>query len=808
MQKSSDKDLARTWLGTFVPFSPRLCALAGVLLIVAAAVIIYFPSLSGGFIWDDSSIYITNNQIIKSSDGLYRFWCISKELDYYPVSNSTFWIEWRLWGMNPTGYHVTNLIFHIVSTLLIWYILQKLSMPGAFLAALIFAVHPVNVESVAWIAQRKNLMAMVFFLLTILCYLKAETQPPPRKPLYWPGIGFWYRLSLVAFMLGILSKGSVVVLPVLLLGIVWWIRDVTKWDMVGIAPFFVAAVIFTGLNVWTHSSSTEVIRNVSFVERLLGAGGVIWFYLYKAILPLNLMFVYPQWNIRAGNLAWWLPLLAVLIVTAVLWWYRKSWSRPLLFAWGFFCVALAPVMGLADIYFMKFSLVADHYQHIAIIGVIVLVSTGFSTWRQRLQGVVHCAATVIAIIAVGTLAFLTWRQSGIYCNEITLFRDTLQKNPDCWMAHNNLGYALAQTGRPREALEHYQQALRLEPNIAEFHNNLGNALKDLGRLPEAIEQYRLALKLDPQFAEIYNNLGIALAEAGQWPDAIEQYRQALRLKPYDAEIITNLGVALSNVGRLSEAIKHYQKAVILNPNHVLAHNNLGYALCLKGREQEAIKHFEQSLILKPNDPDVHINLGNALRATNQLKEALEHYRQALKLRPNYAEAYNCLGAALAQAGRSEEAIDHYRQALKFKPDYAEAHNNLGDVFSELGRWREAIEQYQQALDFNLNLPQIHNNMGIAYRAIGQHRKAIEHFQQAVLLKPDYLAAYNNLAFTYAQTNQSAEAVAAAQKALDLARSKGQTAQAKQIEDWLDSHRAGLPDPKSASPPGEPVSPQP
>ncbi len=406
----------------------------------------------------DDDLLLTKNDLILNPNGLHKLWCTTESVDYWPATNTSFWIEWRLWGMNSTGYHVTNLILHIVETLLIWVILRKMSIPGAFLTALLFAVHPVNVESVAWIASRKNITAMLFLLLSILWYLKAEIStaivrlapapfhgepwdldkiPSPLSPLPSPP---WYWLSLAAFMLAMLSKASAVVLPVLLLGILWWLRSLTRRDLLRIAPFFLLAVVLTGVNIWfqTHGEHIE-IRNAGFAERLLGAGGVPWFYLYKALLPIDLVFIYPPWHIEVGNLLWWLPLLAALIVTAVLWRYRKGWSRPLLFAWGFFCVSLLPVLGFTDVGFMKYSLVADHYQHIAIIGVIALAAAGWSSWHERARNTAHLAPTAVAIAAMGALTFLTWRQSEIYYNAIGLYQATLQKNPDCWLTHNDLG---------------------------------------------------------------------------------------------------------------------------------------------------------------------------------------------------------------------------------------------------------------------------------------------------------------------------------------------------------------------------------
>jgi len=567
-KNSSNAHASQAWLGTSRPSALTLGVSSGAAMIAIAAILAYLPSLSGGFIFDDD-IYLTNNQIIKASDGLCRFWCTTEPIDYYPISNTTLWIEWRLWGMNPTGYHATNLILHIVESLLIWVILRKLSIPGAFLGAMIFAVHPVNVESVAWIAQRKDMMAILFFLLSILCYIKHNSstyndgaQGSRRTPDAGPAHGAcglltdrWYWLSLAAFVLAMLSKGSVAVMPVLLLGIVWWLRPLTRWDLVRIAPFFVITLVLGGVNVWFQTHGTgEEFRTASFMQRLLGAGGVVWFYLYTALLPINLAFVYPQWNIQAGNPLWWLPLPAAVAVTAVLWRYRESWSRPLLFAWGFFCVALAPVMGFTDVGYMRFSLVADHYQHIAIIGVIALVSAVWSVWHQRARGGAHWTATFVAVAAVGALTFLSWRQSGLFCDAITLYRATLDKNPGCWMAQNNLGNEFLHKGRVQEAIEHYERALQLKPDFPDANYNLGNQLLNKGGVQEAIEHYQQALRLMPDYIEAHNNLSAALLQTGRPWEAIEHFKEVLRLKPDFTVVYYHLALAYAMAQQSSEAI--------------------------------------------------------------------------------------------------------------------------------------------------------------------------------------------------------------------------------------------------------------
>ncbi len=407
------------------------------------------------------------------------------------MTNSSLWLEWRLWGRNPTGYRITNLALHLASALLIWTILRRLEIPGAFLAALLFALHPVNVESIAWISQRKNALAMVFFLFSILCYLRHEEGREARDERRAKGrsarrdktgaVWLWYGLSLAAFVLAMLSKGSVAVLPLLLLLIVWWRqRQVGLRDVARTAPFFLVAILLTVVNLWfqTHGIDT-VIREASLAQRLAGAGAVIWFYLSKAFLPLGLLFVYPPWQIEAGQLLWWLPLLAALVVTALLWRKRDSSNavsvRAVLFAWLVFGVSLTPVLGFADVGFMRYSLVADHYQHIAIIAVAALVAAAWSRWHQQAQGSVRWVSSAAAVTIAGILALLTWRQNEYYGDPVTLYEATLEKYPTCWMAHNNLGLALVKAKKISEAIDHYREAVRLKPDFPEALSNWGAA---------------------------------------------------------------------------------------------------------------------------------------------------------------------------------------------------------------------------------------------------------------------------------------------------------------------------------------------
>jgi tetratricopeptide (TPR) repeat protein len=358
---------------------------------------------------------------------------------------------------------------------------------------------------------------------------------------------------------------------------------------------------------------------------------MLWFYLYQALLPVDLAFIYPQWHIETGNLLWWLPLLGTLVFTAMLWRYKKVWGRPLLFAWGFFCVALMPVMGLTDVGFMKYSLVADRYQHIAIIGVIALVAAPWNIWRKRVHGGAHWSSAAVAIVALGTLAFLTWRQSGFYSDPITLYQKTLEKNPECWLAHNNLGLALDNVGRSREAIEHYEQALRLKPGHIKALNNLGVTLTETGRPREAILHLQQALVQNPDYIEAHYNLGNALQAVGQYQQAIDQYQKALQIEPDFPEVHNNLGNSFKAVGQYQQALEHYNKALRLKPDYIEALNNLGLTLVQTGRTEEAIEHYQQALRLKPDFAQIQFNLALAYLSMHQSSLAITTAQKALEL---------------------------------------------------------------------------------------------------------------------------------------------------------------------------------
>jgi tetratricopeptide (TPR) repeat protein len=618
------------------------------LVIVAATFIAYWPSLAGGFIWDDQGL-IAQNRLIHAADGWYRLWITTDQIDYWPITYDMFWLEWRLWGANTLGYHLVNVSLHICCALLIWKILTRLRIPGGALAAIVFALHPVNVASVAWISERKNIVALLFFLLAILCYLRFVDVPANK----WK----FYLVSLFAFALGMLSKGSIAILPIVLLLILWRRRPIKPRDLIDMVPFFIVSAALVLVNIWfqTHGNGQK-IRDVTLLQRLLGAGAVVWFYLYKALLPLRLDFVYPQWNISPRDPRWWMPLLACLIVTCILLWQRRRRPGALL-AWLFFCVALIPVMGFVDVYFMRFSLVADYYQYIAIIAPIALICAAITQRPPNSAGKIAIAIIVIF------LGFLTWRQSGMYVDAKTLYAKTLQSNPDCSMADLNLGVILHQEHDNDRAYAHFAHALQLNPNDPLAHTDLGNLLGDTGKLDQAVQEYQRALQIEPNNPKTMENLGIALAKLGRTSDAIAVLQNALKLQPDEPTLHYSMAYALAQSNHLDDAIAQYEQALPLDPENAQAEDRLGYLLEQAGRGNKAMGHYLKATQIEPTYAPAHNHLGSLLAASGNAGEALREFSQAVRLQPDLYDAWMNLAALYAQNNRLQDAIAAAEQAL-------------------------------------------------------------------------------------------------------------------------------------------------
>jgi len=569
------------------------------LILAAVTILAYQPAWHGGLLWDDDNC--TTPPELRSLDGLRRIWFQPRATaQYYPLLYTSYWVQQRLLGDSPSGYHLVNLLLHIGCVVLVLKILRFLRVPGAELAAVIFALHPVNVETVAWIAERKNTLSGIFALAATFSYLKFdENRSRPS-----------YALAIGLFLLGLLSKTAIVTLPLAWLMIFWWKRGAISWrrDVVPSIPFFFLSAAAGLVTRWFENTGIgykTTILDLSLLDRCLIAGRAFWSQLGKLLWPSNLMFVYPRWEINAG--VWWQYLfpLAVLGLLGVLWNLRR-WSRAPFAGVLIYLFLLLPSLGFLNIYFFIYSFVADHWQYLACLGIITPCASGIVLLAghfKRWQGWIEPGVT---LLVAGTLFLLTSQQSRMYTDIETLYRTTIARNPTCWMAQVNLGNILYQSNRVPEAMDLFNLAMGIKPAVA--HYSLGNALLQKGRTSGAIEQYKEALRIDPNYAETQNNLGNALLLIGQTSKAIDQYQQALRINPGNAKTHNNLGNALVQTGRAAEAIDHYKQALRIHPTSADAHNNLASALAQMGRISEAIEQLKAALRIKPHDIDTQNNL--------------------------------------------------------------------------------------------------------------------------------------------------------------------------------------------------------
>jgi protein O-mannosyl-transferase len=678
------------------PLSRKAGAL-GAAALVLITLLAYTPATRSGFIWDDD-VYIENNQTLRTADGLRQIWSQPGATpQYYPLVFTSFWLEYHIWGLQPAGYHLVNVLLHAANALLLWVVLRRLAVPGAWFAAAIFALHPVAVESVAWVTERKNVLSGFFYFCALLAYLRFCLPVEPTLPAakgkrdrpstrlrshaatgaFASGGWGWYALAFGLFVCALLSKTVTCSLPAAVLLLLWWKRGALTWrDVAATIPFFVAGIALALVTIWMekHIVGAEGDEwTLLPIERCLLAGRALWFYVAKLVWPTGLIFIYPRWQMDYR--VWWqylYPAAAVAVIVA-LWLARGRLGRGPLVAVLLFAGTLLPALGFIDIYPMRFSFVADHFQYLASAALITLAVAAVAGLRTRYGPAENWKAAGVASAYLLCLGVLTWNQTEVYKDRETLWTNTLAKNPSCRMAHNNLGTTLAREGRVEEAMKHFTAAIALNPDDPRAHFNLGQLFEGAGKLDAAAYHLREALRINPEAARVQNELGRILLQQRKPAEAAEHLTEAVRLNPDYPDAVANLVLALADAGKPDQAVKHLTPGLDSAMNADTAYVSLGNAFRDKGKLDSAREYYRRALaIVRSRDPNwqlASLQSAWALATDPDAKQrngllavelALPVVEGSMNPQP---EALDILAAAYAENGQFSEAIRFAHDAL-------------------------------------------------------------------------------------------------------------------------------------------------
>jgi tetratricopeptide (TPR) repeat protein len=666
---------------------------------------VYSTVLQSDFVNFDDPDYVTANPHVRAgitADGIQWALTSTEVANWFPVTRLSHMLDCQLFGLQPGAHHAVNLLIHALAVLLLFAFLHRATKavwPSAFVAFL-FAVHPLHAESVAWIAERKDVLSAFFWFLALWAYVRYTERPGTAR----------FLAVIGAFVLGLMSKPMLVTFPfVLLLVDQWPLRR--GWRIQEKLPLFVlsfAAALSTFL-VQRGSGAVQAIVELPLATRVENAIVSYVIYLANTVWPSNLAVFYPYFDLPIWQVA--AALLLIGVVSYFVWRQREGRSY-LAVGWLWFVGTLVPVIGLVQV---GAQARADRYMYIPMVGLGIMIAWAASEFVRDRRAVIGLGAIVCLACSVTTFAQVqNWRDSE------TLFRHAIASTGPNYVAEHNLGVALMdEPGKLPEALAHLQTAVRLQPNSARIHTDLGSALaRTPGRLPEAVEQFDMALRIEPGSSIVRANRAAALANVpGRLPEALTELEHAATADPGDAQNLNNLGNALARAGRLQEAALQFQAALKVSPAFGEAHKNLAATLAqIPGRLPEAIAQYEAALRLDPEDAETHANFGTALLGfPNRAQDALAQFETAAHLAPNNAEVQYNFGVALAGVnGRQAEAITHLEAAIRLRPDYAEAHNNLGVVLSSMpGRLPDAIAHWQTALRIRPDYEDARANLSMA-----------------------------------------------------------------------------------------------
>ena len=743
------------------------------LFLTVATFIVYWQVINHGFVNYDDESYVTRNTHVQAGLTLKGVIWSFRTLDvsnWHPLTWLSHMLVCELFGINPLWHHLTNLVLHLASVLLLFRVFLSMSgnpWQSGFVAAL-FALHPLNVEPVAWAAERKGILCTFFWMLTLWSYLRYLERPKIPN----------YLLILFFFVLGFMAKPMIVTLPFVLLLLDYWpLRRFQSgkpvdgrssgaksfdprlvWEKIPLL-FLVVLMSIIGYFAQQSGGALSTMEALPFGIRISNALVSYVLYLWKMLWPSNLSVFYPHeaipgWQAIGAGL--FLAAVSLLVVAA-----RKH--RPYLaVGWFWYMGTFVPVIQIVQV---GIHSMADRYAYIPLIGIFIMVAWGVPDLLARSLRAkrVLVSASVLCLIL---LAVITWKQLGHWANSMTLFQHSLRVVSNNYVGHNGLARVFEAQGKTAEAISHFEEALRIKPGFTHGRYNLARILAAQGKQDDAIRLYSEVLERRPGFVQARINLANILAEQGRLDEAIEHYNQALQVKGGNANAHYNLGNTLALAGKSEEAIKHYLGALRLDPDHANAHYNLGNALAEQGKAEDAIRHYSEALRVRPDFVEAMVNLGNALAKGGSTEAAITHYTEALRLRPDYVKAHWSLGFAFLEQGRRDEAVKHFQEVTRLMPDDPYAHYSLGNALSEDGKGEAAIRHYSEALRIKPDFAEAHMSLADALAEQGETVPAIEHYLESVRINPAVTpVAYYNMACIYALQNMVEQSIACLDKAI-------------------------------------------
>ena len=805
------------------------------LILVSLIWLIFGQTLGHGFVNFDDGDYVYNNLEVArglSIPGIGWAFTHVHSGNWHPLTTLSHMLDCELFGLHPRGHHFVNVVLHIAVAILLFLTLQQMTAapwPSA-LVAMLFAIHPLRVESVAWVSERKDMLSGIFFMATLWVYTRyARSKGSGSRP---------YLLALVLFALGLMCKPTLVTLPFVLLLLDYWPLQrlanstskqtdfsVLRRLVIEKIPFFILSAASCVATLLAQKQAIDVLKHLSFFDRIGNALVSYVIYLRQMVYPVGLAVLYPHpaHTLSTAEVLFAFIFLAAVSLVVILW--RKK-HPYLLIGWLWYLGMLVPMIGIVQV---GLQARADRYTYLPQIGIaLAVVWSGnalFSSSPLRRRLLIAFASIVIA--ALGLIAF---RQTAYWRNSETLWQHTLSCTSNNFLAHDDCGSALLEEGRTDEAISEFEAALAINPNSAETHNNLSAAFMRNRRIDDAIAHYMKAIEIKPDYAEAHSNLGVALMQKKRFDEAVDHFRKALASDPKFAQAYNNFGASLLNQGKVDDAIDKFQRAIAIDPEYAEAQNNLGNSYLIKGRSPEALVHYEKARAIRteftrpgllarvlrrnvPSDPvaeaskavklrpdsaETRCAFANALRRNGYLGEAIIRYTEALQLNPNLAETQNGLGNTLIQRGDLNSAITHYQKAIEINPRFADAHNNLGNALLQKGDVKEAIAHCEEAMQIKPSDASFQNNLAFVLAttpdaSLRNGPRAIELARRANELsnwsQPDFLA---TLAAAFAETRRFPEAIETAQKAAQLAERQGNQPLARRIQTDIKVYRSGSP----------------